>query len=1139
MNRIKALLFLPCLFLIPHPTLAQEALVGIWERSQSTDTIIECGNGSEVTTSLSLFFQDENGRNESERAFEIQPNGAIELALPPLAGLRGTFRIDGELNSQLACQSIIREKSTEIAIPAHRPFQGKSFVLFNNKPQNNSVVRSEFTLVNTGEEPLKGTLLVQGNVDDSTGFDLAPGEHQTLLLGERAVVGFVEILPEADHTEYLAYVKRIVTTEDRQLSMLSLTQCGTCQVKPIGLPILEGTSKVVELGNPSAEELTIELEVRSKTGEEVFQKQLSLPPLAIREFILEDLPSSARTLRVRFPNQEISDQIVIFQVAVYEEALQWAYLAQPPRYIATTNHKVLSLVRTGRNQRTEQRYLERDSSITHCQVDIYQHEGEMVAQGEADKLPFCNTSVQEEGLALAVSVSNDPSATYSVETERFLLNDDASIKAILQTHAFVVPRNFLDEFRDWEVECSPQGTLLGESRTITPQRKKRLEEAMKLYGESQRLRDEGRIEEAIAKLRETLEQNPKHKCAMFKLGQLYGEKKDNQNALLVYQRLKSVIPNSPTAHHNLAVALQRNQQIERAIGHYRKAVKLDPGRAMRQMELGRALIAAGEHRTAIGYLRRALELEPAYSDALLYLGNAYWKLQDWDAAGAYYRRALVIAPDYDGAQYNLASILFKKGLFGESVEQFEILLERSPDFHDARKWLVQAREKLKLFGPVALDQAISSGTNDMIHPSLRNYDWTPKHGALANIDELLEIVGSTDRPIPARREAVSKLGEAGEAASQAVDVLLQVFNGHDSSLRNSAGWALSKIGIATVEPLIEAIERDEVRHPPQAIRLLNTLGPRAASATTILATYVREGTKQEQFEAVRALGAIAEADPEAGAALMEILPMTRHAPLQREIILALGDIRATEAAGLLAEKLSERNKQIRWAAARSLGLFGRDAQAVTEELIRATTDNDRSVVVEATRALGFTRDSSSVATLIELLDHSSYYVHTEAAGALERIGGPSALTALENYKIEKLPNLISTLSEGSMKQRCAVANAIGNIGAAAESAIPAFQKALHNGYWGLRVNAARALGEMGQAAVPAVPQLISILRDDIDARVAVQVAGALALIGGEQAEAAVRLYAPRFMSHFWDAARTQDPKVRRPVRTALALLAGG
>jgi HEAT repeat protein len=80
---------------------------------------------------------------------------------------------------------------------------------------------------------------------------------------------------------------------------------------------------------------------------------------------------------------------------------------------------------------------------------------------------------------------------------------------------------------------------------------------------------------------------------------------------------------------------------------------------------------------------------------------------------------------------------------------------------------------------------------------------------------------------------------------------------------------------------------------------------------------------------------------------------------------------------------------------------------------------------------------------------------------------------------DDVPSLIENLRKGDDATKADAAQALGELGAAAEAAVPALMLALRDEYELVRQQAAEALGEIGPAAKSAVSALRIASRDGV------------------------------------------------------------
>ena len=218
----------------------------------------------------------------------------------------------------------------------------------------------------------------------------------------------------------------------------------------------------------------------------------------------------------------------------------------------------------------------------------------------------------------------------------------------------------------------------------------------------------------------------------------------------------------------------------------------------------------------------------------------------------------------------------------------------------------------------------------------------------------------------------------------------------------------------------------------------------------------------------------------------------------------------------LAEVLRDEQETVRAAAARALGALGLTAKATAPALL-AVLDDPRADV-RAVAALALARmelSPGAVPSLVHSLGSRDDYVRGFAAWSLGNLG-PAAQDAV--------PALVQAL--GVDDTASVAAAALARIGPAAAQAVPALAADLHGREAGRRWRAARTLGRIGPLAEAAVPELRAALRDPNEA-VRAHAARALGRIGAAARPAAADLQR---------ATGDSDAGVRAEARQALERL---
>ena len=124
------------------------------------------------------------------------------------------------------------------------------------------------------------------------------------------------------------------------------------------------------------------------------------------------------------------------------------------------------------------------------------------------------------------------------------------------------------------------------------------------------------------------------------------------------ERARAIVmaaPKDPDAHFSLGLA-QSEQDVEQAIGSFRRALDLDPRHTLARYNLALVLKRADRVAEAVTELTRTLEVEPR-AETHYQLGVIRWQQGDLDRAAASLRAAVSADPRHAGAQATLGAVL--------------------------------------------------------------------------------------------------------------------------------------------------------------------------------------------------------------------------------------------------------------------------------------------------------------------------------------------------------------------------------------------------------------------------------------------------------------------------------------------------
>jgi len=153
------------------------------------------------------------------------------------------------------------------------------------------------------------------------------------------------------------------------------------------------------------------------------------------------------------------------------------------------------------------------------------------------------------------------------------------------------------------------------------------------------------------------------------LGQLYGDREEDDKALDEYRAVAAAQPDLPGVHFWLGHLYWKHGDADHALTELTRELQLDPGHPEANGELGAVLVAEDRAGEAIPHLESAIHSKPDLWPAYPQLGRAYAMEKNYVRAEAVLRRAL--AHDTDGnSHYQLGLVLRSEGKTGEAAQAF-------------------------------------------------------------------------------------------------------------------------------------------------------------------------------------------------------------------------------------------------------------------------------------------------------------------------------------------------------------------------------------------------------------------------------------------------------------------------------------
>ncbi len=177
--------------------------------------------------------------------------------------------------------------------------------------------------------------------------------------------------------------------------------------------------------------------------------------------------------------------------------------------------------------------------------------------------------------------------------------------------------------------------------------------------EAMRDLDAGKTQQAIATLKEVLEQNPDNYGVWFNLGIAYGLAGQDADAVTAFRKVLALEPKLYEAQLNLAQLLLRQKKYAEAVETLTQATEQKPQEIRPQIMLGKVLLATGKPAEAEARFKAVTALDGKQPEAFLLLSRALSAQERWADAVEPLTRYTELTPADTAAQMELAQTLEK------------------------------------------------------------------------------------------------------------------------------------------------------------------------------------------------------------------------------------------------------------------------------------------------------------------------------------------------------------------------------------------------------------------------------------------------------------------------------------------------
>jgi protein O-GlcNAc transferase len=198
------------------------------------------------------------------------------------------------------------------------------------------------------------------------------------------------------------------------------------------------------------------------------------------------------------------------------------------------------------------------------------------------------------------------------------------------------------------------------------------------------LQSQGMLSEAIAAFQQAIALLPEGSAETSnKLGLAFIMHGKLEEAIASFQTATDINPESADAHYNLGLALAEQERLEDAIISFRKVLDINPEHIDANLNLSTLLLKQKKLDEAIAYLQDLLAIQPDCADAYYNLGTAFYLQDELDEASLCLEAAIEIEPHHAEAYCLLGKILCGQEQLDEALNFLLRAIEVKPDFAEA------------------------------------------------------------------------------------------------------------------------------------------------------------------------------------------------------------------------------------------------------------------------------------------------------------------------------------------------------------------------------------------------------------------------------------------------------------------------
>ena len=208
--------------------------------------------------------------------------------------------------------------------------------------------------------------------------------------------------------------------------------------------------------------------------------------------------------------------------------------------------------------------------------------------------------------------------------------------------------------------------------------------------------DVRKYDEAIAKYKKAIEQNPKFALAYSNWGNVLDRQGKYDEAIGEYAEAVKIDSKYASAYYGWGRVFVEQRRYDAAAVKLNQAIELDPNSAVYYDGLARVLQLQHKNDEAIAKYAKAVELDPKDAFAYTSWGDVLYEQKKYDEAIAKYEKAVEVYPKDAISYYDWGIALYEQKKYDEAIAKYEKAIELDPksaDYYDSLGRVLQLQQR--------------------------------------------------------------------------------------------------------------------------------------------------------------------------------------------------------------------------------------------------------------------------------------------------------------------------------------------------------------------------------------------------------------------------------------------------------------